>query len=74
MFPFFLNTRYMKVYLRRYFALAAFLCILFFLKPYCHSIFESLKKFHLYDSVELEYQITSAFIEKKIKTLKYRVT
>lgn len=44
-----------------------------FSKTYCQNSFKGLKKFPMHDSVVLAYQITSAFIEKKAKTLKYKV-
>lgn len=63
----------MKVCSKAWFALAVFFHILYLLKPYCQNSFKDLKKFPMHDSVVLAYQITSAFIEKKAKTLKYKV-
>lgn len=64
----------MEVYYTVWSALADFFLYSLFLKSYCQGTFESIKKFPWkYDSGVLEYQINSAFIEKKIMTLKYRV-
>ena len=63
----------MKICSKAWFALAVFSHIPYFLKPYCQNSFKGLKKLPMHDRVVLAYQITSAFIEKKTKTLKYRV-